>query len=297
MKRLFFCLLLPLGLLPLGSVPAHAWWPKGHSMLTRAAVQAVPAEVPQWFRDGGDLAAHCAQDPDVQKNRDLPQMTDREYPEHFLDYEMLQGRPLPPTRSAFLKLCAELKIEPSDVGYAPYAVAEWTQRLTMTFAEARKWPQNKNIQTKALVYAGIMSHYAEDLCMPLHVTLSHDGRARPDGSSPKTGIHGKVDSLIEKIGFSTEKLSENQKIEPVASLLPAIEREIQLSRQKIDQTYVLEPLLPPATGPWKAAPEVENFALERGREATRFTAALFLTAWRDAEKTQLPEWLEREAGG
>lgn len=276
-----------------------AWWPQGHSIIGEAAVQALPAQMPAFFRAGGASIAHYAQDPDVHKNRDTPLVSDREGPEHYMDLEFLGSRALPPTRHKYLQLCAELKLNAADVGYLPYAIGEWTERLAISFAEHRRYPDNPHIQAKCLVYAGFLAHYAGDMCMPLHNTKDHDGRARPDGSSPRTGIHAKVDSLIEKLNLRPTDLSKDQKIEPLTELLPGVIREMNNSRALIDRTYELEPLLPPSdntpqSGAWMPAPEITAFTNERAREATRFLASLYLTAWQQSAHIKLPAWLQRE---
>ncbi len=276
-----------------------AWWPQGHSIIGEAAVGALPAQMPAFFRRGGAAIGHYAQDPDVHKNRDTPLVSDREGPEHYIDLEFLQGRALPPTRHEYLQLCAELKLNAKDVGYLPYAIGEWTERLAIAFAEHRKYPDNPHIQAKCLVYAGFLAHYAGDMCMPLHNTKDHDGRARPDGSSPRTGIHAKVDSLIEKLNLRAADLAKSQKIEPLTELLPGVIREMNNSRALIDRTYELEPLLPPADNApqsptWTPAPEITAFTTERAREATRFLASLYLTAWQQSAHIKLPAWLQRE---
>ncbi|HEX8238036.1 MAG TPA: hypothetical protein VF600_19000 [Abditibacteriaceae bacterium] len=282
-------------LLCVSTKQAEAWWPQGHSILSAAAVRSLPKEVPAFFRGGAGMIAHATQDPDVSKNRDAPMVSDRESPEHYIDLELLQGRALPPTRHEFLKLCAEMNLEPKDVGYLPYSIAEWTERLSIAFAEYRKYPANPYIRNKCLVYAGFLAHYAQDMCMPLHVTVHHDGRANPDGSSPKTGIHASVDSLIEKLNMQPARLAANQRIVAVSALLPAVVQELEQSRTRIDLTYQLESQFPPESGAWKATPEVKAFAEERARESTRFTASLFLTAWRNSARIKLPQWLRREA--
>jgi hypothetical protein len=279
---------------PLLTAPAAAWWPKGHSIVAEAAVRSLPAEVPAFFRRGTGMAAHCAQDPDVFKQRETAALNDAEGPEHYVDLELLQGKPLPDRRSAYLKLLHELKQEPGKVGTLPYSVAEWTEKLAVAFAEHRKWPANPYIQTKCLVYAGILAHYSGDLAMPLHTTVHHDGRARPDGASPRTGIHARVDSLIEKLQLQPADLARNQQPEAFDALLPAISREIERSRALVDRTYELEPRLPPTRGDWSPSPEIMSFTQERARAAARFTASLYLTAWRKSASVQLPAWLERE---
>src|SRR5437764_12308392 len=106
--------------------PAWAWWPAGHAILSKAAVKALPAEVPAFFREGGAMIGHCAWDPDVEKNRATPQLDDAESPEHYLDSELLKGHPLPATRYPFIALCAEMKLDPKAVGLVHYSTAEGT---------------------------------------------------------------------------------------------------------------------------------------------------------------------------
>ena len=288
-----FAAILALGALLIVCRPARAWWPQGHSIIASGAVAALPDEVPVWFRAGQAQIAHDAQDPDVQKDRSLAIMTEREYPQHFFDWELVGMETLPPTRRAFYADCAKRGVNPFDVGELPYAIAEWTQRLTMDFAEARQFPGNVYVQNKTLVTAGILSHYAADATMPLHVTNDFDGRVKADGSSPKTGIHARVDSLIEKLDLTPQQLSENQNIEPFPNLWAAIETQMRDSYSHVAGAYALEAQLPLETGDYKASPAVQSFALERGRTASRFTAQLFLTAWRDSAKVKLPAWLRR----
>jgi hypothetical protein len=220
---------------------------------------------------------------------------DREAPEHYFDWEMLRGQKLPPTRSEFLELSARSNLKPQNVGYAPYAIAEWTERLAIAFAEHRKYPRNRDIQNKCLVYAGFLAHYAEDLCMPLHVTIHHDGMAKPDGSSPRSGIHARIDALPEKLNLRPAALAQGLKVQAPTALMPAIERQIANSRAKIALAYRLEKQLPPERGTWKPTKAVTAFATERSREATRFTAGLMLWAWQESARVKLPEWLNREA--
>lgn len=297
--------------LALHAHPACAWWPQGHSILAAAALKALPDDVPAYFRNDPGLVAHCAQDPDVAKSAVLPYMTAREEPEHFIDYEMLKGQPLPPTRAAFVAWALKNNVDPNKVGYVPYAIAEWTERLTMAFAEQRKYPNNPYIQTKSLLYAGFLAHYAGDICMPLHTTVDYDGRVTAAGRSPHSGIHAKVDSLIEKLPLRPEDLAAGQKVEPLAEvatdardnraplipgIFPAILKELDGSHALIGKTYQLEAQLPPDQGDWKPSADVTAFTTERGREATRFIASLYLTAWRKSADIRLPRWLEREAG-
>lgn len=290
-------LLLLTGVL-LGCAPCHAWWPVGHGILSEAAVRALPEEMPSFFRDGAEAIAHHSFDPDIAKNRAVPLATSTEAPEHFFDWELIEkplgNSPQPPTRYEYLKFCFKNGVAPQRAGLLPYAVAEWTERLTVAFAEHRRWPGNKRTQEKCLLYAGTLAHYAQDLCQPLHTTIHHDGRTQNDGSSPKTGIHAKVDALVEVLAASPEVLARGQKIEPVTRLLTDVMQEIQASHLLVDDVYALETVLPAAgQKPAQADAAVLAFTDQRAREATRFAASLFLTAWRDSAQVKLPEWLQR----
>lgn len=274
--------------------PAAAWWPRGHGIIAEAAVLALPEEVPAVFRSRARAVAHHSYDPDVLKNRDAPALRDAEDPEHYIDLELLQGKPLPGTRSAYLRLLGELKVEPRKAGLVPYAVTEWTERLAVAFAEHRRWPRNGYIHSKLALYAGFLAHYAGDLCQPLHTTIHFNGRARPDGSSPGTGIHARVDALPEKLALRPAALARGQEVTALAPLFPAVVAELMASHRLVDRVYELESHFPPEQGEWTPSREVTAFGTERSRAAARFLACLCLTAWRSSATLRLPEWLERE---
>ena len=288
----FSLVALSVGLVP--AVPAFAWFPQGHSTIARSAAQIVPTDLPAWFRDGSAQIAHDAQDPDIQKNRGLPLMSEVEAPRHYIDTELLKGEPLPVKRADFTALCEKLGQKPGDVGELPYALREWSERLTMDFAEARKYPNNPYIRAKTLVTAGILAHYSGDCEMPLHVTQDHDGRHLEGGKSPKTGIHAKVDALVERVNLTPAELETAQIFAPIDDIWAAINAEILSSRAHIDETYALEADLPPAKGAWTPSPKVRAFTLERARAGVNWTARLYVWAWRKSATIELPNWLRRE---
>lgn len=272
----------------LAGSPAWSWWGDGHILLTRAALLTLPEELPAFFRQGGEGAGYSSVDPDLARNRALPRLYSAERAEHYLDLELLAGRPLPEKRYEFLQLCAQAGLDPTRVGLGVYAVAEWTERLALAFAEHRRWPDDPLVQGKCLIFAGFLAHYAQDLCQPLHATVHFDGRAGEDGKPPHIGIHDKVDALIERLNFAPEELAGGQEIAPVDSLMPAIIRQVKASNARVDSVYALEGELDDPR-----SPRVQALALERAREAVRFTAGLYLTAWELSGQVELPEWFRR----
>jgi len=273
-----------------------AWIAEGHACATKHAIELTKDSLPEFFVKGASIAVHCSGDPDIFKiPLDARQLNETESPEHYIDLELLNGAELPKTRREFVQLCANNKVTADKVGTVPYAVIEWTQRLTIAFAEYRKWPQNEDIHAKCLVYAGNLAHYAQDLCMPLHTTVHYDGKLTDFNlPSPKTGIHLKVDALLNKIPDCNGKLDNDQnQITPFGDLWAGIINQLKYSHSLIPKVYELEADLPKLDEPIKCGTSVAAFASREYENTSRFTAQLFLTAWNDSNNVKLPAWDHR----
>lgn len=277
------------------SAPALAWLGPGHELATRTALVAASKDLPAFFRQGADLAAHCSRDPDLfTKPIAAPELHATEAPDHYFDIELVQDMKLPGDRYQFLEILCQRKLKPSQVGMLPYAVMEWTERLAVALAEHRKWPNDPLIQQKCLVYAGLLAHYGADLCMPLHTTIHYDGRTKIGEKSPRTGIHLKVDALVQKSGLTAEQAAENLQPKPLDSLLPGILGRFAESHALVNSAYELEKALPDAEKPIAESDKaVRDFSRSRLKAAAEFIASLYLTAWRDSEKIKLPDWHQR----
>ena len=273
--------------------PAGAWFAQGHGQATRAVEPVVRNRLPAFFTAGLDAVVHSSADPDVFKEVGLEPLGRTETPEHYLDFELLEGASLPRDRYAFLKLCFDKQLDPVNVGTLPYAITEATQRLTFALAEHRRWPDNPYIQRKCLVYAGLLAHYAEDLCQPLHTTVHYDGQADAQGESPRSGIHVKVDALFGRLSVEPGRVLRGVSVSPYGDVWTAVQREFEASHALVDRVYELEAELPGLGDTGPLTPAVQAFAEDRLQAAARFTAALYLTAWVDSARIELPRWHER----
>jgi hypothetical protein len=281
------------------SSPAWAWHEEGHQSASRWAVAALGKDsMPEFFLAGAGAIAHESVDPDLfMRPIAPPELADAESPEHHFDVELLEGNAPPPPRYEYLAFCAARKIDPRKAGLLPFAVTEWTQRLTVALAEHRKWPDNPLIQQKCLLYAGILSHYGADLCQPLHTTIHYDGRAGADGNTPHSGIHNKVDALLGKLVRDANRPPADPKPAPFDNVMAAVLTEVAASHALVEKVYELEKDLPAYEAPLVADSPAGRFADERLWACARFVASLYLTAWRDSQKIKLPAWHHRESIG
>ncbi len=275
---------------------ALAWWSQQHLPASAAAAALLPKDMPDFFRRGTAALAAYSADPDVWKEKVAPALRAAEGPNHYLDLELLQGRALPADRWKYEGLCREVRTSARAAGGLPYALQEWWERLLLAFAEHRAWPKDERVHAKTLYIAGVLAHYAQDAAQPLHTTVHFDGRLAPDGSSPRSGIHARVDALPEKLRLSAKEVADaaGGKLptlgpDGVAAMIMDAIRE---SHGKLDLVYKLEGKLPDpdAAPPEKVDPEVRAFALERLGAGARLTAALWYSAWTASAEVKLPAW-------
>jgi len=131
-----------------------------------------------------------------------------------------------------------------------------------------------------------LAHYLADLTQPLHTTIHHDGRVRGGGQSPRSGIHRRVDALLDAAGGGG-------RVAPleVADLWTAVRSELAASHRLVDEVYRLESKLDGDRR--RRDPRVAAFADERRRAAVRLTAGVYEWAWRRSAAIELPDWLRR----
>ncbi len=266
-------------------------------MITRSAISALGPEVPL-DRGRLEIAVEGSVFPDLTRPTSLPQLRDVENPQHFINVELLNGRPLPPTRSGYVRLISNLADSPGfpwgnewtlgSIGVLPYALVEATQRLASVFRQLRVDPDDNRLQGLALHYAGVLSHYSGDLCQPLHTTVHHDGRSRPDGTSSQTGLHDRVDRLFETVRLDNRPFNSGLRLDAYEDLFAEVLAELALSNSLVDRVYDLEPVIELISAPGDAPRELERFVDDRLLASVRFTANLIQTAWVLSETVELP---------
>ncbi|MBP1643172.1 MAG: hypothetical protein H6Q03_1841 [Acidobacteria bacterium] len=275
-------------LLALAADAACGWLAGGHREVARGALRTLPAGLPEFFLAAEATLADLAVDPDVFRNRATPALAGTEAVEHYLDLELVPGSTWPPGRAEHLKGIRARGLEIAQVGLLPYAIVEASERLTLAFALLRRNGEDPAARAQALVWGGLLAHYAADACQPLHTTVHHDGWALPLGGSPLEGTHVRVDALLERVPFDRAGALAGVEARALPDVAAAVRAEILASHALVDRVYRLAPLLESPEG--AAQPELVAFTCDRYAAAARFVASLWLTAWERSKAIELPPW-------
>lgn len=276
MKRLLCCsLICTLCCLVCMVSTSPAWWVKAHGTIAEAACMVLPEDMPAFFRAGGKTLNHLAGEPDRFKNKGAEFLRISEAPEHYIDLEEFAGETLPRDRFKAIDLSKKLGVTPEKAGYLPYALMEHHDRLACAFYDYRKNPDNEAIRMKCLVYAGILSHYTGDACMPLHSTRDYDGRLSFDGKFKQKGIHAKIDGFPENFNFTAEELSRNIVVTRIEDPWQHALDIIQESHYNVERCYEIDL----SGGFDRPTEESRAFIIKHTRRSTQFTANMWYSAW------------------
>ena len=241
-------LLLSAALLILMSAPRpSAWWLTGHTVVNRAAIGALPADVPEFLKRQIDWIGARSQVPDSWRDATEPFLKASEDPNHVWYMEHLPaglGRTLPRSRNEFIHQVPDV----AAIGLLPYSTIENFERLKVAFRVWRalraKGENTSFIELDAAFYTGWLGHYVADGAMPLHTSQHHDGWVgdNPRNYSRDRGIHGRFEGeFIDLIHLSTTDIAA--KI-PAARQLPdpllAFLLYLDTSHTRVDRVYALD---------------------------------------------------------
>jgi hypothetical protein len=261
------------GLMVAGLV--QAWWVIGHGTIAEAAVAGLPEDMPRFFRVAGKQLHYLAGDPDRWKNPWCKHLRAAEAPDHYIDLEHYAGKELPADRYRAIVLLQKLGQKPEQTGMLPYAIMENYDRLSVAFRDYRTDKENPAIQAKAIVYAGILSHFTGDCAMPLHTTKDYDGRPDDKGKMLQKGIHARIDSFPEKHGLTAEEISRGLKARKLDDVWKHVIERVHESHALVGKCYEMD-----EKGQFeKPTKQSRQFILERCRAGAQFTMDLWYTAW------------------
>lgn len=306
--------LLPAVLLIIILIPvtAAAWGEKGHAMCARIAARHMPGEMPAFFRKSVERLAYLSSEPDRWRASSIPALSALNAPDHYFDLEAWGADPLPATRYDLVILSIKKNLihyDPlasessrgalnndrfvSDVGTAPYAVAETAAKLISNFREWRDSADNTEaarvvrgqIEDSIIYLSGVLAHYVTDLGNPLHCTVHYNGWAvgysNPDGfpvGRAAEGIHSRFEA--DFVNAAVEETDIEPLLSPfhrLASWLPDMEAFVRRNNAFVRRVYALDKA--GAFGSGHEPGDAKPFLAARLADSAAMLRDVWSTAW------------------
>jgi hypothetical protein len=207
-----------------GSLTAHdalGWGATGHRLISRVAIENLPAEIPAFLRQPEVVEQMGELGREADRSKGAGRMHDAERdPGHFINLAddgtvvgSLSLDALPATREAYDTALRALGVDQYKVGYLPYALADGWLQLKQDFAYWRADAAGEKLAAMAADRAwfgrdrklrellilrdlGYWSHYVGDASQPLHVSVHYSGWGNfpnPDDYSNAPSLHAYVE--------------------------------------------------------------------------------------------------------
>jgi hypothetical protein len=255
-------LLVVLALVFLSERAGFGWGLTGHVVITRTAINALPADVPGFVKRQIDWIASRSITPDSYRAASEPFIKMAEDPSHEWHLEQVTFlKTIPRSKIEFIQaLYDEYKrleksdpvkaalANPTSTGMLPYTTMEVHERLKVTFRTWREQRRDKQptafTEQDAAFYIGWLSHYVADASQPLHSSIQHDGWR---GDNPKNytrdgALHWEFENdFVDLIGLKEGDIQG--RIAPaktVADPFSAILAHLARSNMRVEQVYALE---------------------------------------------------------
>jgi hypothetical protein len=284
------------------------WGDDGHKAINQAAIEKLPADVPQFFKAGSAQVVYEGPEPDRWRSNLEKPLNDAQAPDHFIDLEYVDWlSPLPPDRYSYIKAIYQYRAShpeagdmmyPEKIGFQPYITIEVFDRLKVAFREYRHAKERglptATAEANALFYAGWLGHYVADGANPLHTTKHYNGWMgdNPKGYTTAHDIHSKTESAyvvanFDDLGF-TEFVGKPKHLEHPFEDYIAYLRE---SQSLVEKMYQLEK---DCGFEGKGTAETRDFMRHRLAAGATMLASMWYTAWVDSAQDPEPYHASRE---
>src|SRR5258708_5297712 len=182
-----------------------AWGEAGHYITNDAATYGLPNDMPSFFYQAFPDLVYLAYDPDRWRSGG-ESLEAANAPDHFLDYEYVEGLKLPGDRYRFIALLGSSGtmrrhgIYNSTTGFLPWRIAELSERLTVLWRNWRAAPatsrERRFIERDIVTLSGILGHYVGDSAQPLHATFNYNGWVlpNPNGYTTDCDVHSRFET-------------------------------------------------------------------------------------------------------
>lgn len=290
------------------------WSAPGHRVITRAAILALPADVPSWVRDAGaaELTAYQSNEPDRWRSTRIDALNHENSGDHYIDLEDLGDygltlRTLPRLRYEYVEALVRGASKPAGeqpgrgidrfdtgrIGMLPYAIMEHYAKLVSSLNTARiiervggpeRGYQLEAARANAVYHMGQLSHFVGDAGQPLHTTIHHHGWVgdNPGGYTTERSFHAYIDGdIVSHHRLNDAAISgEVRAIQiPADGVWDAALGLIERSHAQVEPLYRLR-----ASGELEREPG-RALIRERMADAASVLAGIYARAWADSDPT------------
>lgn len=271
------------------------WGFVGHRMAARAAVSALPGDMPEFFLHAGEQLAYLNPEPDRWRVREQEEMDQGFAYDHYIDLENVpQGGLDARNRFEFLRILYAARIErpERDVGFLPFRILELYQRLV---TEWRLWRAEESpvrrgwIAQRIVNDAGILGHYVTDASQPHHTTIHFNGWARgaanPERFTQDPRFHARFERYFVEAHVTGADVARHMGPQPPPPLSgtvrEAVMAHILAAHEQVEMLYRLDRDIgfDPDGPPHEAT---VDFAAARIAAGAQMLAALWLSAWEES---------------
>jgi hypothetical protein len=296
-------LVLGLLVMHLSGVWVAGWGSKGHEMIARVAVRALPSDMPGFFRNAEVELGYLSPLPDRWRVRDRePALHGLATRDHTIQLEHVTQTP-PSNRYEFLLQYAGFQrpagggFAYSEIGFLHYAVAEYSEMLAVSWMLWRLAPESTETERRAkrqleqsiIHIAGMLSHFVGDAGMPLHTTVHVNGWMahvpNPNGYGGEgEAIHRRFETVY--INNEIEEDDFEDLVEKRARVLgPWLEEAMEHIRgsfEQVETVYAVDLDAPFGSGEETA--EARWFAAERLAYSATALRDFWYSAWVKSEQ-------------
>lgn len=287
------CGTLGVTLVLVAPAPLNAWGDAGHRLIGLVAAQALPDDMPAFFRDAAPRLAYLNPEPDRWKartERDLePALESGSSPDHFIDSDLLTPAQLAGAlaardRWAYADSVRAAGVSPQVIGALPFTILEYTSRLRTNFRLWRIAPDSTVrawIEQRIIDDAGVLGHYVADGSNPHHTTKHYNGWTgeNPNGYTTDNRFHGRFESQYVQahIRQADVRAALTAPVQRFPAIRPAVIAYLAKTNALVDTLYALEKVA--TFRAETTTPEQKAFTVSRLAAGAAMLRDLWYTAW------------------
>jgi hypothetical protein len=271
----------------------NAWGDAGHRMIGLTAAQALPPDMPQFFRDAAEQLSYLNPEPDRWKDRAEsalePALNGGTSPEHYIDMDLIDVAVLDralaaPNRWAFADSLKAAGVGADKMGLLPYTILELASKLREDFRMWRIAPDEtvrKWIEQRIIDDAGLLGHYVADGSNPHHTTKHHNGWVgdNPKGYTTDNRFHYRFESAYVQAHIKAPDVKAVMTNAPQTfpAIRPAVYAYLKTTYSQLETLYQMDGKTPFA--PEQTTAEQKAFAVARLAAGAEMLRDLWYTAY------------------